>query len=151
MAMEFEVMLQTVENGAPAYNRHVQFRLGEFAPAIELSQKIVEDAARNFHGIANPTPNDLTNVMCNELFHLLRDEDASDKRRMAFIAGSIVRLCALPDDAPHFRGLGRHPSAGERLYLSIQRQQTGPDRYSHNCSVATTPPAMAAASAQTKH
>lgn len=147
MTVEFEVMLQTVENGAPAYSRHAQFRLGEFAPAIELSQRMVEDAARNFHGIANPTPSDLTNVMCNELFHLMRNEDTTDKRRLAFIVGSIVRLCALPEDAPHFRGLGRHPIAGELLYLSIQRRQTGVDRYSHNCSVDTKPPATAA----TKH
>lgn len=140
MAVDFEVILHTVENGAPSYDRHAQFHLGEFASAIELSQRLVEDAARNFHGIANPTPADLTNVMCNELFHLMRDEDTSDKRRIAFIAGSIVRLCALPEDAPYFRGLGRHPAAGERVYLSIQRRQTGADRYSHSCSVETTPP-----------
>ncbi len=143
MAVEFEVMMRTVENGAPAYSRHAQFSVGEFAPAIELSQRMVEDAARNFHGIANPTPADLTNVMCNELFHLMRDEDTSDKRRLAFIAGSIVRLCALPEDAPHFRGLGRHPEAGEMLYLSILRQMTGVDRYAHNCVVSTKPPSGA--------
>jgi hypothetical protein len=139
MAIEFEVLLHAVENGAPAYDRRVQFRLDDFAPAIELSQRLVESAARGFHGIANPTPTDLANVMCGELFHLLREEDTSDKRRIAFIAGSLIRLCALPEDALHFRGLGRHPAPGETLRLSLMRQALGDDRYSHSCSIEAAP------------
>ncbi|MGQ0676306.1 MAG: hypothetical protein ACT4N4_09530 [Rhodospirillales bacterium] len=140
MAIEFEVMLRTVENGIRAYDRHAQFRLGDFGPAIELSQRMIEDAARNFHGIANPTPADLTNVMCNELFHLMREDERTDQRRTGFIAGMILRLCALPEDAPNFSGLGRHPVAGERLYLSIFRKAVGEDRYAHGCAVSTKPP-----------
>ncbi len=144
MTIDFDVLLRVAENGAHAYERHAQFHLEEPGPVIELSQRIVEDAARGFHGIADPTPSDLTNVMCNELFHLMRDEDATDKRRNAFIVGSIIRLCALPDDAPQFRGLGRHPANGDRLYMSIERRALGNDRYAHSCTIETTPPMAAA-------
>ena len=143
MAFEFEVVLRAVENGTRAYDRHAQFQVGEFAPAIELSQRRVEEFARDFHGIANPTPSEMTNVICNELFHLMRRDETADKQQIAFIAGSILRLCALPEDAPHFSGLGRHPQAGERIYLSIFRKDAGQDRFFHTCTVGTKPPADA--------
>jgi hypothetical protein len=140
MTVQFEVVLRAVEDGRRSYDRHAQFDLGDFAPAIDLSQRMGEVFARNYHGIANPTPADLTDVLCNELFHLMREDDSADTRRVAFIAGSILRLCALPEDAPKFRGLGRHPAPGETLYLSIFRKTVGEDRYSHACTVSTTPP-----------
>jgi hypothetical protein len=143
MTVQFEVMLRAVEDGVRSYDRHAQFNVGDFAPAIELSQRMVESFARNYHGMANPTPADLTNVLCNELFHLLREDESADKQRIAFIAGSVLRLCALPEDAPSFRGLGRHPTPGETIYLSIFRTSVGGDRFSHTCTVSTKPPSDA--------
>jgi len=143
MTVRFEVMLRAVEDGQRSYDRHAQFNLGDFAPAIDLSQRMVEVFARNYHGIANPTPAELTDVLCNELFHLMREDESGDNQRIAFIAGSVLRLCALPEDAPHFRGIGRHPAPGEVLYLSIFRKTVGEDRYSHSCIVGTKPPSDA--------
>lgn len=140
MAVEFEVMLRAYEDEKPAFDRHAQFRVGDFADAIALSQRMTAEFAKSYHMIASPTPADLSNVMCNELFHLMREDDTSDKRKIAFMAGCVLRLCALPEDAQHYRGLGRHPGAGERLYLTIRRAAAGEGRFGHNCTVSTTPP-----------
>ena len=140
MAVEFEVVLHAFEDDKPSFDRHVQFRVGEFAEAIALSQRMTEEFAHGYHMIENPTPTELSNVMCNELFHLMREDDTSDTRKIVFMAGCVLRLCALPDDAPSYRGLGRHPAAGERVYLTIQRVAAGEGRYGHNCIVSTTPP-----------
>ena len=143
MSIRFEVQVRAFEEGQHAYDQEVRFELVDVAEPIAASQRMVDQFARNYHGIKDPTPTDVCNVTCNELFHLLRKQAAGDDRRTMFVAGSILRLCALPEDAPAFAGLGRHPSNGERLLLTIRRAQTGPDQFTHNSSITPVPKAQA--------
>jgi hypothetical protein len=135
--MQFEVQVRAFEDGRHAYDQNVRFQLNDVVEPIAASQRMVEEFARGYHAIKDPTPADINNVMCNELFHLLRRAGPADERRTLFVSGSILRLCALPEQAQAFSGLGRHPRDGERVMLTIQRENLPDDRARHTAAVVT--------------
>lgn len=129
--MRFEVQIRAFEDGGHAYDQSVRFELGDTAVPIDTSQRLTDQFARGYHGIERPTPGDINNVMCNELFHLLRQQAKPDEQRTLFISGCLLRLCAQPEDDEQFRGLGRHPHDNERLLLTIQRENLSGGRARH--------------------
>jgi hypothetical protein len=138
MSIRFEVQVRAFEDGQHAYDQKVGFQLPDVAEPIAASRRMVEEFARGYHGLKSPTPADLNNVTCNELFHLLRRAaGATDQRMTLFVSGSLLRLCALPDTAEAFAGLGRHPNDGERLMLTLQRMNTTGGRAQHNASLVS--------------
>ena len=138
MTIRFEVQVRAFEDGQHAYDQQVGFQLPDVAEPIAASRRMVEEFARGYHGLKSPTPSDLNNVTCNELFHLLRRASgASDQRMTLFVSGSLLRLCALPDTAEAFAGLGRHPNDGERLLLTLQRKNLAGGRAQHNASLVS--------------
>ncbi|MCC7048976.1 MAG: hypothetical protein IT562_19835 [Alphaproteobacteria bacterium] len=137
MSIRFDVQVRVFEDGRHSYDQQVHFQLNDVVEPIAASQRMVEEFARGYHGMKDPTPADLTNVTCNELFHLLRDTGQSDERRTLFVSGSLLRLCALPEQAQSFSGLGRHPHEGERVLLTIQRENLPNERARHSASVVS--------------
>lgn len=131
MSVRFEVQIRAFEDGGHVYDQNVRFELNDTAQPIDTSQRLTDQFARGYHGIKDPTPGDINNVMCNELFHLLRKQGAADERRTLFISGCLLRLCAQPETAEHFRGLGRHPADNERLLLTIRRENMPGGRARH--------------------
>ena len=138
--MQFEVQIRTFEDGGHVYDQQVRFELGDTALPIDTSQRLTDGFARGYHGLKDPTPADLNNVMCNELFHLLRQQATPDEQRTLFISGCLLRLCAQPEDAENFRGLGRHPVDSERLLLTIRRQNLPDGRARHSSVVVPLEP-----------
>ncbi|MCC6469171.1 MAG: hypothetical protein IT563_12700 [Alphaproteobacteria bacterium] len=137
MSIRFDVQVRVFEDGRHAYDQQVRFQLNDVIEPIAASQRMVEEFARGYHGMKDPTPGDLSNVTCNELFHLLRDSAPGDERRTLFVSGSLLRLCALPEQAQFFSGLGRHPRDGERVLLTIQRENLANERARHSASVVS--------------
>lgn len=136
MSARFDVQVRAFEDGQHAYDQQVGFDLPDFAEPIAASRRMVEEFARGYHGIKSPTPADLNNVTTNELFHLIRRaEGTSDQRMVLFIAGSLLRLCALPENAPGFAGIGRHPNAGEKLLLTIHRENQPGGKARHSATM----------------
>ncbi len=135
--MRFDVQVRAFENGRHAYDQNVSFQLNDLVEPIAASQRMVEEFARGYHGIKDPTPADINNVMCNELFHLLRREGPADERRTLFVSGSLLRLCAMPEQAEFFNGLGRHPRDGERVMLTLHRENLPNDRARHSATIVT--------------
>lgn len=136
MGIRFDIQVRAFEDGQHAFDQQVGFELNDFAEPIAASQRMVEEFARGYHGIKNPSPVDLNNVMCNELFHLIRRAaGATDQRLILFVSGSLLRLCAQPEGQAAFSGLGRHPTQGERLMLTLQRRNTGEGKAQHNASI----------------
>ena len=109
MGIRFDVQVRAFEDGKHSFDQQVSFQLNDLAEPIAASQRMVEEFARGYHGLKDPTPADINNVMCNELFHLLGRQGAADERRALFVSGSLLRLCAMPEQAQAFSGLGRHP------------------------------------------
>lgn len=146
MSIRFQVQVRAFEDGQHAYDQQVGFDLPELAEPIAASRRMVEEFARGYHKLKDPTPADLNNVTANELFHLLRQPATPDQRRTLFVAGSLVRLCALPEDAPRFAGLGRHPASGDRLLLTIHRENMPEGKARHGATIVPLdlpPPAAA--------
>ncbi len=136
MSTRFEVQIRAFEDGQHAFDQQVGFDLPDFAEPIAASRRMVEEFARGYHGIKSPTPADINNVTANELFHLVRRAaGASDQRMVLFISGSLLRLCALPEDAPNFAGIGRHPTNGEKLLLTIHRENIAGGKARHNATI----------------
>jgi hypothetical protein len=142
--MRFEVQIRAFEDGGHAYDQQVRFELGDTALPIDTSQRLTDSFARGYHGIKDPTPTDINNVMCNELFHLLRKQGGADEQRTLFISGCLLRLCAQPETAEHFRGLGRHPSDNERLLLTLNRKNLPGERAQHGAVMVPLEPGPAA-------
>lgn len=138
MPIRFEVQVRAFEDGAHAYDQNVSFQLNDTTEPIAASQRMVEEFARGYHALKDPTPADINNVTCNELFHLLRRQPAApDERRTLFVSGSLLRLCALPEQGQSFAGLGRHPRDGERVMLTIQRENLPDKKARHAASVVS--------------
>jgi hypothetical protein len=135
MGIRFDVQVRAFEDGKHAYDQQVSFQLNDVAEPIAASQRMVEEFARGYHGLKDPTPADINNVMCNELFHLLGRQASSDERGTLFISGSLLRLCAMPEQAQSFSGLGRHPRDGERVMLTIHRENLAGEKARHAASV----------------
>ena len=143
MTIQFEVHVRAFEDGKLAYEQQVGFALADAAQPMAASKRMVEEFARGYHGLRNPSPGELTNVMCNELFHLLREQAKPDERRTLFVSGSLLRLCELAPDAQGFAGLGRLPNPGERVLATIQRETLPGGKARHAATVVSTevPPA----------
>ncbi|MCK6452106.1 MAG: hypothetical protein L6R19_14835 [Alphaproteobacteria bacterium] len=140
--MRFEVQIRAFEDGGHAFDQSVRFELGDTAVPIDTSQRLTDQFARGYHGIKDPTPGDINNVMCNELFHLLRQQAQPDEQRTLFISGCLLRLCAQPEDGEQFRGLGRHPQDDERLLLTIRRENLPGGRARHASVFVPLEPAL---------
>jgi hypothetical protein len=135
MGIRFDVQVRAFEDGKHSFDQQVSFQLNDLAEPIAASQRMVEEFARGYHGLKDPTPADINNVMCNELFHLLGRQGAADERRALFVSGSLLRLCAMPEQALAFSGLGRHPRDGERVMLTINRENLANGKARHAASV----------------
>jgi len=60
-----------------------------------------------------------------------------------FISGSLLRFCTLPEDGQSFAGIGRHPNSGEKLLLTIHRDNQPGGKARHQVAIvplALTPP-----------
>lgn len=136
MSTQFSLHVRAFEDGKLAYEQQMRLTMDDTAEPMAASKRMVEEFTRGYHGIKKPTPWDLTNVMCNELYHLLRQPVSTDERRTLFVSGSVLQLCALPLEAKSFLGMGRMPGDGERLMLTIHRKNLGEDKVRHTATVA---------------